>query len=143
MASPLERTAPSRNLQGLPSDQSVRLPIPLARRLHYLRGQRRRRCVAVPLPLPLQTRQVIAQRLLVEARLRASRLVAVRRPEARRVGREDLVDHEEPPVRARAELELRVGDDGAAWARGGPTRLRQREAGLPPAVAAATLRPLT
>src|SRR5947209_13573339 len=71
MASPLERTAPSRNLQGLPSDQSVRLPIPLARRLHYLRGQRRRRCVAVPLPLPLQTRQVIAQRLLVEARLRS------------------------------------------------------------------------
>src|SRR2546429_7352539 len=108
MASPLERTAPSRNLQGLPSDQSVRLPIPLARRLHYLRGQRRRRCVAVPLPLPLQTRQVIAQRLLVEARLRASRLVAVRPPEARRVGREDLVDHQAPSGRAPAALALRA-----------------------------------
>src|SRR5256884_4081154 len=108
MASPLERTAPSRNLQGRPSDQSVRLPIPLARRLHYLRGQRRRRCVSVPLPLPLQTRQVIAQRLLVEARLGASRLLRVRRPAARRGGREDLVDHEEPPVRAPAELALRA-----------------------------------
>src|SRR5256885_14508467 len=106
MASPLERTAPSRNLKGLPSDQSVRLPIPLARRLHYLRGQRRRRCVAVPLPLPLQTRQVIAQRLLVEARLRPSRLVAVRPPEARRGGREDLRDYEEAPVRPPAAPEL-------------------------------------
>src|SRR5947208_3856134 len=127
-----ENEEPSRfNLQRLPRDQAERLPIPLARRLHHLQRQRRRRGIAVPLPLLLQARQVVAQRLLVEARLRASRLVAVRRPEARRVGREDLVDHEEPPVRARAELELRVGDDDAARARVAPTRLLQREAGLP------------
>src|SRR5205814_7602701 len=93
MANPPEPHA-SLGRKGVARDQAVRLEIARARRLHDLRWQQRRRRVAVPLPLLLQPRQVIAQWLLVEARLRASRLVAVRRPEARRVGCEDLVDHE-------------------------------------------------
>src|SRR6266498_4622174 len=85
-------------LQALASDPSVGLQVPLARLPHHVGGQRRRRRVAVPASLLLQAREVVAQRLLVEARLAAPRLVAVRRPEARRVGREDLVDDEQAPV---------------------------------------------
>src|SRR5437762_297508 len=104
------------HLQVLPRDQPVRLQVSLARRLHDLRWQRRGRRVAVPLPLVLPAREVVAQRLLVEARLAPPWLVAIRRPEARRVGREDLVDHEQPLVGRRrgAELELCVRDDDAA-----------------------------
>src|SRR5213593_2323056 len=103
------------HLQVLPRDQPVRLQVSLARRLHDLRWQRRGRRVAVPLPLVLPAREVVAQRLLVEARLAPPWLVAIRRPEARRVGREDLVDHEQPLVGRRrgAELELCVRDDDA------------------------------
>src|SRR5256885_1842966 len=108
---------PSRfDLQGLSGDQAVRLEIARARRLHDLRRQRRRRGIAVPLPLLLQPRQVVAQRLVVEARLRASPLLAGRPAEARRVGREHLVDHQQSPIGSRPELELRVRDDNAARA---------------------------
>ena len=44
-------------------------------------------------------------------------LVAVRRPEARRVGREHLVAEDDRAVGAAAELELRVGEDDPALAR--------------------------
>src|SRR3989449_1459605 len=82
------------HLQVLPCDQSVRLEVPLARRPDHLRRQRRGRRVAVPLAFLLQAGEIIAQRLLVEARLALAGPVAVRRPEPRGVGREDLVDHE-------------------------------------------------
>src|SRR5437763_7306277 len=120
------------HLQVLPRDQPVRLQVSLARRLHDLRWQRRGRRVAVPLPLVLPAREVVAQRLLVEARLAPPWLVAIRRPEARRVGREDLVDHEQPLVGRRrgAELELCVRDDDAARPGVAPARLVQREACL-------------
>src|SRR5207247_5634883 len=126
------------NLQGLPRDQAVRLPIALARRLHDLRRQRWWRRVAVPLPLLLQAREVVAQRLLVEARLAPPWLVAVRRPEARRVGREHPVDHEQQPIGRgggrgggrRSELELCVRDDDPARPGVAPARLVQREADL-------------
>ena len=67
--------------------------------------------------------EVVADELLVEARLRAAGAVAVLRPEARRVGRQHLVDQDDaildrPAVavvdRQQAELELGVGDDDAA-----------------------------
>ena len=53
----------------------------------------------------------VAHELLVEARLPVARLVAVRRPEARGVGRADLVAECQRPRRVEAELELRVGED--------------------------------
>src|SRR2546421_6845237 len=115
-------------LQLLPGNQSIRLQIPLARRLYHLRGQRRRRRVPVPRALLLQPRQVVAQRLFVEARLAPAGLIAVGGPEARRVGREDLVDHQQPSVRCRPELELRVGDDDAARGRVAATRVVQAQA---------------
>src|SRR5439155_1436766 len=59
----------SRGLQYFPGDPSIRLQVPLARCLHDLPRKGRRRGVAVPLAVLLQTREVIAQRLLVEARL--------------------------------------------------------------------------
>src|SRR5213082_1646273 len=116
-------------LQRLPRDQFIGLQVPLARRPHHLRRQRRRRRVAVPFALLLQTREVVPQRLFVEAGLAPAGLITVRGPEARRVGGEDLVDHEQPAVRRRAELELRVGDDDAAPGGVLPARLVQGEAG--------------
>src|SRR3989442_7249917 len=89
------------HLQVLPRDQSVRFQVPPSGRLDDLRRQRRRRRVALPLPLLLQAREVVAQQLLVEARLAPPWLVAVRPPEARRVGPDDLLGHEQPPVPAR------------------------------------------
>src|SRR5262245_33668749 len=60
--------------------------------------------------------EVVADVLLVEAWLRSAGSVAISRPEAGRVGRERLVDEDDPilgPARSgkQAELELRVGDD--------------------------------
>ena len=55
----------------------------------------------------------VAQRLLVEAGLRLARLIAVGRPEARAVGRQDLVDQDDLARPGAAELELGVGDDDA------------------------------
>src|SRR2546429_8444956 len=113
MANPPEPHA-SLGRKGVARDQAVRLEIARARRLHDLRWQRRRRRVAVPLPLLLQPRQVIAQWLLVEARLRASRLVAARRPQALRVGPEDLLFPYHAPHRHRTETQRgALHDDGA------------------------------
>src|SRR6266513_2491239 len=118
----------SSDLQLLPGDPPIRLQIPLARRLHDLARQGRGGSVAVPLPILLQTREVIAQRLLVEARLTAAGGVAVRGPEARRVGRQDLVDHEQTTVGRGAELELRIRDDDAPRRRVAAPRLVQAQA---------------
>src|SRR2546426_1320425 len=91
--------APARALsQRLPRDQSIRLQIPRARRLHDLVGEPGWWRIAVPLALLLEPRQVVPQRLLVEARLAPPRAIAFGGPEARRVGRQDLVDHEQRPL---------------------------------------------
>src|SRR3989442_7358314 len=118
------------HLQVLPCDQAVRFQVPPTGRLDHLRGQRRRRCVAVPFPLLLQAREIVAQWVLVEARLALPGLITVGRPEAGRVGREDLVDHGQPVVGCRAELEFRGRDDDAGRARVASPRLVQREARL-------------
>ena len=61
--------------------------------------------------------EVVAHELLVEARLRTAGDVKIPRPEARRVGRQDLVDEDDVPLAAAvgdaAEFELGVGDDDA------------------------------
>src|SRR2546430_11300893 len=126
-----ERTRGSRVPQTPAGDPEVRLEITLARRPHYLRRQGRRRRDAVPLALLFQAREVVTQRLLVEARLALAGLIAVRGPEARRVGGEDLVDDQEPAIRRRAELELRVGDVDAASRRVLAACLVQVEARIP------------
>src|SRR5687767_2373021 len=45
--------------------------------------------------VPLDRLEIVAHELLVEARLRAAGRVAVRRPEARRIGRHHLVDQDD------------------------------------------------
>jgi hypothetical protein len=55
----------------------------------------------------------VAQRLLVEAGLRAPRLVTVGRPEARAVRRHHLVDQQDLARLRTAELEFGIGDDDA------------------------------
>src|ERR1017187_5504504 len=61
-------------------------------------------------PVPVEHIQVIAEALLVEAwRVRAG-LVAVGGPEARGVGRQHLVDENDPAIQE-AELKLGVGHD--------------------------------
>src|SRR5213596_3716385 len=106
---------------------AIRIPVALARRLHHLVRQRRRRRLSIPLSLLLQARQVVAQRLLVEAWLALARLIAVGRPKPRGIGSEDLVDDDQVAVGRGPELELRVGDDDTALRRVIATGLVQRE----------------
>src|SRR5213593_3760879 len=108
---------------------AIRIPVALARRLHHLVGQRGRRRLSVPLSLLLQARQVVAQRLLVEAWLALARLIAVGRQEPRGIGCEDLVDGDQLALGSCPELELRVRDDDAALRRVVATGLVQRETG--------------
>src|SRR5207249_5496072 len=115
-------------LQTPAGKAEVGLEVPLARCLHDPPRKGRRRGGAVPLADLLQTREVIAQRLLVEARLAPAGRVPVGRPEARRVGRQYLVDHEQATVGRAAELELRIGDDDPPRRRVAAARLVQAEA---------------
>ncbi len=73
--------------EGLTGDALVGLDVARAGALDDVVGQRRRRRALVP----AGPRGPVAHELLVEARLPVTRLVAVGRPEARRVGREHLV----------------------------------------------------
>src|SRR5258708_3731913 len=102
-----------RDLQPLPGEQSEGFAIAGARRCDHDRRQWGRRVVAVPFPVVLEAREEVAQRLLVETWLARAGGVPVGGPEARGIGRQDLVDHEQGAVRRRAELEFRVGDDDA------------------------------
>src|SRR5206468_897365 len=62
--------------------------------------------------VPARRLEPVADVLLVEARLRATGRVRRRVPEARGVGRQELVDEEQVVgTRPRAELELRVSED--------------------------------
>src|SRR5207249_4236452 len=83
-----------------------RLAVFLRRLLDDARRQLRARRLTVPADLC----EVIADVLLIEARLRASALVLVGRPEAAGVRRQALVDQDNLVVQP-AELELGVGDD--------------------------------
>ena len=99
--------------EGLAGDALVGLDVERAGALdHVVRELRRGRRL-----VPAGGARPVAHVLLVEARLPAARLVAVGRPEARRVGRQDLVAEHDRAVGAAAELELGVGEDDPALAR--------------------------
>src|SRR5437764_5480622 len=119
-------TPPQPLVERLAGDALVRVHVELARASDHVLGQLgcRRRLV------PTRARGPVAHVLLVEARLTVAGLVAVRRPEARRVGREHLVAEDDRAVGAAAELELGVGEDDPALARmvGGRGVDREREA---------------
>src|SRR5215470_6550352 len=76
-------------------------------------GQWRRWLLAVPPAGVPFCRQVIAQWLLVETWLRVSRLIAIRRREARTVGRHHLINQDDLAIRRATEFEFGVGDDDA------------------------------
>src|SRR5258706_13320024 len=119
------------SLQLCSGDAPIGIAIAFAGRVYDLGRQGRRRSLAIPLSLLLQVGQIIAQRLLVEAWLALARLIAVGRPEARRVGRQDLVDDEQFAVRRRPEFEFRVRDDDSALRGRIAACLIQRETGAP------------
>src|SRR3989442_5143723 len=124
-----EQIVPSpSHLQSLPRQASVRIQVALARGAHHLGRERRRRRVPVPPLLLLQVGQIVAQRLLVEARLAPAGPVAVGGPEAGRVGGEGLVHHQQLAPRGGTELEFGVGDDDAVRSRIAAPRLVQGQA---------------
>ena len=89
-----------------------RFQVLFARALHDFLGQLGAGRGAVP---GLDRLQVIAEELLVEARLRAAWAVIIGGPEARAVGRENFVREEDAPGdRLEAEFELRIREDDAA-----------------------------
>src|SRR6266540_5094940 len=93
------------------------IPIPLTRGMDDLGREGRWRRLSVPRALLLQVGQVVAQRLLVETGLATARLVRVSGPEARGIGRQDLVDDHQLALRRRPKFELGIGDDNAALRR--------------------------
>src|SRR5581483_4380862 len=62
---------------------------------------------------PLQV-EIVAQRLLVEARLHATRLIVLGGPEARAVGSQDFVDQRDAALTVASELELGIRNDDSA-----------------------------
>src|SRR4051794_36862605 len=102
----------------MPRHAPVRFEITLAGRIHHAGRQRRRWGVAVPAAGLALGVEIVAQRLLVEARLALAGLVYIDSPEPRRVRRHHLVDQNDLAVLVAAELELGVGDDDALLAGG-------------------------
>src|ERR1041385_4211392 len=76
-------------------DQAVRLEIALAGGVHDAVRQGWRRRLAVPAAGAALCVEIIAQRLLVETRLRPARRIDVRSPEPRAVRRHHLVDQDD------------------------------------------------
>src|SRR3954463_6913557 len=97
-------------------DAAIGFQITLAGGLDHAGGQRGRGRLAVPAAGAALGVEVIAQRLLVEARLRLSRAIGVRRPEPRTVRRHHLVDQDDATGLVPAEFEFGVGDDDAPTA---------------------------
>src|SRR3981081_2442335 len=99
--------------QLTPRNPSIRFQIPFLARAPHARRQRRRRGVAVPAAGATLGVEIVAQRLLVETRLRLAGLVDVDRPEPRTVGGHHFVDQDDASIAVAAEFELGVGDDDA------------------------------
>src|SRR5688572_3560509 len=113
MAAPLPRGCLSTQVfAGQPAEC---LDIPVAGARHDVVGQARDRGLFVP-PDALE---IIADELLVEARLGTAGLVLVARPESRRVGGQHFIDQNQAlrfgttVVGQEPEFELRVGHDDA------------------------------
>src|SRR6266702_1267774 len=87
------------------------LDVALARRIDNAGGQGWWRGVAVPPAGVALGVEIVAQRLLVEARLRLAGFVDVDRPEPRAVRRHHLVDQDDASIPVAAEFEFGVGDD--------------------------------
>src|SRR5439155_21080393 len=108
---------PSRNdaLDGelTTRDAAIGLEIARAGGVYHARRQRRRRRLAVPAAAAALGVEIIAQRLLVEARLRLAWSVGIRGPEPRTVGGHRLVDQDDAAAFITAELEFGIGDDNA------------------------------
>src|SRR5713226_2181514 len=94
-------------------DTPIGLQITLAGGVHDAGWQWRRRGFAVPAAGAAFRVEVIAQRLLVEARLRLAGPVGVGGPEPRTVGGHHLVDQDNSSIAVPAEFEFCVGDDDA------------------------------
>src|SRR4051794_20439327 len=101
--------------QVLAGDEAKRVGVSRGRIVDDVFRQRRRRILAVPAPGAPLGIEVVPERLLVVARLRATGLVITREPEARAVRRQHFVYERDLPGRIAAELELGIGDDDAAW----------------------------
>src|SRR6476620_2599448 len=106
----------SRVLQGKrrPGDATEGVEVATTRRLHDLRWKRRRRRLPIPAAGPPLSVEIVAQGLLVEARLRPARLVLLGRRETRAIGCQYFVDQPDRAGGVAPELELRVCDDDAA-----------------------------
>src|SRR5581483_2074260 len=95
-------------------DAAECVEVPLARRPNNVRRQRWRRRLAVPSArAPLQV-EIVAQRLLVEARLHATQLIVLNGPEAQTVGSQDFVDQRDAALTVASELELNIRNDDSA-----------------------------
>src|SRR5947209_6639667 len=97
-------------------DAAIGLEVAFAGGIHDAGRQRRGWRVAVPPPGAALRVEVVAERLLVEARLRLTWLVHVLRPESRTVGCHHLVDQDDAAILVPAELEFGIGDDDATLA---------------------------
>src|SRR5690606_19251326 len=99
-------------VDALADEPLQRFVILLPRALDHDRGQMRARRRLVP----VERLEIVAHVLLVEALRRRARPIARSVPEARRVGREELVDQTQLAVVRQTELELRVRDNDPALA---------------------------
>src|SRR6185503_17565899 len=95
-------------------DAQERIQITLAGCANDVRRQGRRRSFAIPATRATLVIEIVAKRLLVEARLRSPRRVMLGWPEARAVGREHFIDQRDATIAIATELELGVGDDDSA-----------------------------
>src|ERR1700694_1862429 len=97
-------------------DAAIGFEITLAGGRHHACRQRRWRRVAIPAASAALGVEIIAQRLLIETRLRLAGFIDIRRPEPRTVGGHHLVDQDDAPVAIPAEFEFGVGDNDALFA---------------------------
>src|SRR6187401_2297414 len=98
----------SSNREISPRHPAIRFQIALARGVDDAGGQRWRRGVAVPAAGAALGVEVVAQRLLVEARLRLAGFVDVDGPEPRTVWSHHLVDQDDAAIAVAAEFEFGV-----------------------------------
>src|SRR3981081_3871500 len=88
-----------------PRHAAIGLEIALAGGIHHAcRQRRRRRGIAVPAAGAALGVEIIAQRLLVEARLRLPGLIHIRRPEPRTVGGPPFLDQHDAALAMPADL---------------------------------------
>src|SRR5262249_22723306 len=104
-------------LQLASGDPAIGVKIAFAGGLNHAWRQRRRRGLAVPAPGSPLCVEIIAQRLLIKARLRPARAVGIRRPEAGAIGSHHLMNQNDAPFGAKPKFEFRVANNDASLAR--------------------------